>query len=156
MRERLYCGKSKNTNEWVYGSYFIQLEEDSGTDYTYLCQKHPLLQKINTPEDIGRLFGVKVLSNTIRDYTGLKDRNGQKIFEGHIIKCHKFNYATGTIMFENCVVVWDEENACFALADITPGAGTISYRYNDYQMDDTHEFEIIGNIYDNPELLEEV
>lgn len=35
------------------------------------------------------------------------------------------------------------------------GVEHISYRYNEYEMDDTHEFKVIGNIYDNPNLLKE-
>ncbi len=37
-------------------------------------------------------------------------------------------------------------DACFGLAEI--GVGHISYRYNEYDMDDTHEFQVIGNIHE--------
>lgn len=68
-------------------------------------------------------------------YTGLKDKNGVEIFEGDIVQHHDHLEAVYGI------VSWDEEEAAF-----TPGVGLMS--------ENKSWLEVIGNIYENPELLE--
>lgn len=70
-----------------------------------------------------------------RQYTGLKDKNGVEIYEGDIVKG---NYLRGI-----GVVGWNDKFCKF----------DISHRMNITPSD---EFEIIGNIYENPELLEQI
>ena len=76
----------------------------------------------------------KVIPETVGQYTGLTDKNGKRIFEGDIIR------------FEDDIgyVIYTEGYARF-LVD-SPN------RY--ISMDYSSEFEVIGNIHDNPELLE--
>ena len=68
-------------------------------------------------------------------YTGLKDKNGVEIYEGDIVQHHDHLEAVYGI------VSWDEEEAAF-----TPGVGLMS--------ENKSWLEVIGNIYENPELLE--
>lgn len=49
------------------------------------------------------------------------------------------------------IIAWDDIDACFALT--TKSGGRTTYHYDEYTMDDTHEMEVIGNKWDNPELL---
>ena len=86
----------------------------------------------------GRIHRVKPL--TVGQYTGLKDRNGKRIFEGDILKAP---LGDRFIVF---VVEWDKENGRFL--------GFTSDRHIMYAGREP-KAEIIGNIYDNPELLEE-
>ena len=79
-------------------------------------------------------------------YTGLKDKNNREIYEGDVIKAISFARWIG-------VVEYSDENQAFIFNDLDK-----KYRGNSTvfmnQFDDG--FEILGNIYENPELLEEV
>lgn len=81
-----------------------------------------------------------VIPETIGQYTGLCDKNGKKIFEGDIVK-GGWN-TIFKIYFDDCYLQFR--------AKIKSGL----HREIDY-YGDSKRLEIIGNIYDNPELLEE-
>ena len=78
--------------------------------------------------------------------TGLKDKNGKEIFEGDILACKTDDEVI------NLNIFWDEEHALFMFE---------SKKYNEQEPlaelveNNTYPFEIIGNIYENPELLED-
>ena len=79
---------------------------------------------------------------TLGQYTGLKDKNGVKIFEGDILE-----HNVQSEILVNCGMVnWDEGNGRWAyqLNTMNPGF----YMYN------PAAHEVIGNIHDNPELVE--
>lgn len=72
----------------------------------------------------------------IMQYTGLKDRNGQEIYEGDIVARGKYNHE----------IVWNEKKGWFGIDDYDYGLTVLS-QHLDYIC-------VIGNIYENPELLE--
>ena len=78
--------------------------------------------------------------------TGLKDKNDKEIFEGDILACKTDDEVI------NLNVFWDEEHALFMFE---------SKKYNEQEPlaelveNNTYPFEIIGNVYENPELLED-
>lgn len=82
----------------------------------------------------------------IMQSTGLKDKNGKEVFEGDILA-----FETDDEVI-NVNVFWDEEHALFMFE---------SKKYNEQEPlaelveNNTYPFEIIGNIYENPELLED-
>ena len=90
---------------------------------------------------IGNMYQVEEVDpETVGQYTGLTDNNGKKIFEGDIISCHSF---TGINDFKKSLVGWCDILLCFRADKHS--------LYGDFQQD----YEIIGNIHDNPELLKE-
>lgn len=76
----------------------------------------------------------------LMQYTGLKDKNGKEIYEGDIVIV---DWNDSRYKPHNREVKWDNKNLCWV---IEGGCLTIDYIH----------FEIIGNIYENPELLEEL
>ena len=83
----------------------------------------------------------------IMQYTGIKDKNGCEIYEGDILHC--------IFEDENYIVEWDEIGAGFLFHRINNKKRTGGIDY--YEFEDicgSFGFEVIGNIYENPELLE--
>ena len=78
--------------------------------------------------------------------TGLKDKNGKEIFENDILKCTSFD---GSIWYET--VSWDSTLAGFTTQQNGYDATAISYITDSKAV----TVEIIGDIYRNPELVEE-
>ena len=99
--------------------------------------------------------------------TGLKDKNGKEIFEGDVVKfndewneyCHE-GYVDGSVEGVNYVEVVKGE-ACFEFGKTRYPESSLFIHMEDEHLsfaelvnDKDFEFEIIGNIYENPELLE--
>ena len=77
----------------------------------------------------------------VMQYTNLNDRNGKEIYEGDIVDSWAGSDVIGTYLRE---VVWAEGEPKL---EFNPSSGNILCKGNE------HLFEIIGNIYENPELL---
>lgn len=79
--------------------------------------------------------------DVVMQWTGLKDRNGKDVYEGDIVKVNKGEYKG-----MNAVVEWCGD-CCFAYRLQFVGVG------NNEAMMRNGEIEIIGNIYENPNLI---
>ncbi len=141
MREILFRGKRLNHDIWEEGYYspkdLLSYDGDP-VDMPCIIRKEDLLW-------------CRVEPNTVGQYTGLTDKNGKKIFEGDIVRHHNDNpYAIPTI-FEKGEVYWDEQ--FYGWRRTSNGAfhrGVV----DTYRMSHDCVYEVIGNIHDNPELLE--
>lgn len=144
-REILFRGKAKANGVWVYG-YFVE-----GIDY--FNDPISIIYPINSRFDhrcvSDNYEGTTVDSKTIGQWTGRLDRNGKKVFEGDILKIYypweeEWDEVAGYIK-------WNDECANYLIYESLDNDTVI---YNDFSCYmDPKNYEVIGNIYDNPKLL---
>ncbi|MBE6691118.1 MAG: hypothetical protein E7590_07560 [Ruminococcaceae bacterium] len=128
MREILFRGKHAWNEEWVEG-WFVGKTCDS-----LFGPARGSAQIIDQD-----LLWHEVMPETVGQYTGLKDKNGKRIFEGDVVKMfYKDDFR------EIGPVMWSDIGARYKFA---PPVGAA------YNIDCTCVMEIVGNIHDNPELL---
>ena len=133
MREILFRGKRLDNGEWVEGYYKLcgfhvgTIEEEI----------YPTITPFNQ-------YGYIVDPKTVGQFTGLTDKNGKKIFEGDIVIFNRGrnlpNHTPRPLR-----IFFDERNSQFTFC---------ASPYATLQKDMMSECEIIGNIHDNPELME--
>lgn len=127
MREILFRGKRADNGQWVEG----MLDGGNGR-YMINCRTYSVYSN--------GYWVYEVVTKTVGQYTGLTDRNGKKIFEGDIVN----------MIFDDgadqkaCAVVFHNGGFCAKLCEA----------YISLQKTIVYEFEWLGNIHDNPELLE--
>ncbi len=92
----------------------------------------------------------QIKDNPVVQFTGLKDRNGSEIYDGDIIKS-TFNSRVGLTETDIYTVQYDRVNPCFVMKSTTKD---FEYEYDFVQVD-LRVNEVIGNIYENKQLLKE-
>lgn len=129
MREILFRGKHSEKSMWDYGDLYI----DHGKVY---------IGSRDTMHGV-RVYG-EVIPETVGQYTGLIDKNGTKIFEGDIVK----------LLLLAAKMEWkgvcEYRSGAFGLAWQYAGE-----RYCTFAGTCNAEYEVLGNIHDNPELMED-
>jgi len=85
----------------------------------------------------------------LMQFTGLHDKNGKEIYEGDILQ-HLYDYCDKT---DRYIVAWDNDNLQYSFENIHKRNTYMALEdfYDDYYGD--YSIEVIGNIYENPELL---
>lgn len=147
MREIMFRGKRIDNGEWVEAPTFMCAKDvDGGEEAFYLGARNPMIKYDDKFGNIGLLEACtdnpilyKVTPETIGQYTGQKDTNGDMIFEGDILRSGDFDEESGFGVVRWYDGAWEIGN--------DEWCGTFHENYNGF------EFEIIGNIHDNPELL---
>ncbi len=135
-REILFKAKRKDNGKWVEG---------------YLMDENYINVPFNDYDACGRFDDpVEIAPDTICQLTGLTDKNGRKIWENDTVKCPKRKEE-----YELYRVVWRKDFADFGIEPIKPKFEAkypmgLSEELTIYGRD----YEVIGNIFDNPELLE--
>lgn len=143
MREILFRGKEVKTGKWIEGYYchYDDIKDNGKDDCDYIIEKHN-----------GEYFPFKeVIHETVGQFTGFSDKHKVKIFDGDIVKD-----AYGRIME---VVFRDNVGAfAFKLVEATGERWTNNFLYASmgewFVCNKLPEVAVIGNIHDNPELLE--
>ena len=150
MREVLYRGKRVDNGEWGYGYYYkipappVCFKEDKKVvqDKHFIILEHP-----NYVPDWGmprKMVQVEVDPETVGQFTSTPDKNGKKIFEGDICGCF-CNTQVFIVEYckDRCGYFFDD---CIKSGGCDPAPECLG------NLRDT--IEVIGNIYDNPDLLE--
>jgi uncharacterized phage protein (TIGR01671 family) len=149
-REILFRAKSIQTGRWISGYYFE--DEDNKSYIGYMSKKRYIPDTRdwdiaeyyeNNPTYNWVFVKEEVVSETVGQYTGLTDKNGTKIFEGDILQvnCHGDEIGRVCIYYKYAMYLCDA-----IYGDV--GFDTLGMLNANYQL------EVIGNVYDNPELLE--
>lgn len=144
MREILFRGQTRRKGEkvrmdgspvesnWVYGGVL------QGTgDHSIIYQTKPDIEK------------KVVYTDTLGQYTGLTDKNGTKIFEGDIVKFKHGDGFDKTIYYRNYAVEFINTYVTYGLRLRN---GSIHFPFKKATALQ-HDAEVVGDIYDNPELL---
>ena len=134
MREILFRGKRCDNGEWVQG-YYIRADHH--------WHKHGIHKDWITlgASANGGWFALHnkyaVKAETVGQFTGLTDKNGKKIFEGDIVASQ---WCRGVVRYGefNC-------SCC---------DGVFGWYFNGADIREYDTYEVIGNIHDNPELME--
>ena len=144
MRDILFRSKRVDNGEWVEGYYY-----ESKISGCFI-----LSPKIKDGVVIKDSFEVtKVIPETVGEYTGLTDKNGEKIFEGDIISAITLdtgNEQRAVVCFGNFM---DENNGDEYIGFFIDFDGIKTTAAQLAMEECKNRIEIIGNIYDNPELL---
>ena len=164
MREILFRGQTRRKGEkvrmdgtpvksnWVYGGIF---PNNDGGDFAIIYQQKPEIERF------------PVYTDTVGQYTGLKDKNDKEIYEGDIVKFFgmkgEITRACGAFGISTSKQINYDKLETKILYGNSP-----AFCYNDnfislwelwwnYEQDDNLlcEVEVIGNIFDNPNLLTE-
>lgn len=142
QREIKFRGKRVDNGEWVYGKL---LESN--------FNKH-IITMVNTinGEKICSIMAYVVIPETVGQYTGLKDKNGKEVYIGDIVRCLE---VSNTRTDEYISEIFEEECEVLVHDSRTSDTPLVIFFPHPNQIPLT-EIEVLGNIYENPELLQEV
>ena len=162
-REILFKAKRKDNGEWVEG-YYCKLDETTyciSEDYERypVPTHHYILHETMTDWGLpNRFLQIEIDPDTLSQYTGLTDKNGKRIWENDILR-YSYDYDGSPflkdgeeIKYRVGAVFWSEWRGSWAVC----GRGNKKCTNNDglkYNRN-PNRAEVIGNIFDNPEVLE--
>lgn len=135
MREILFRGKRSDTGDWVKGFYVQKPNpfSEGGKPIRHCI--------VDLPP-----FGYDVDPETVGQFTGLTDKNGKRIFEGDIVNMDDEDWSSLGYTYQICAVRFD---------DFTGGFEPFStYDWDSSEYIRASHCEVVGNIYDNPDMLE--
>lgn len=129
-----FRGKSIFGGEWLYGC-LVNMEHN----------RFSILPEINKMPRCKCIADYEIHNTTIGQFTGMKDKNGKEIYEGDILGA------------KGKVIGWVKGGVrgyCYDVVYINHPAGESRWTlYSTVKDDYPEQIEVIGNIYDNPELL---
>lgn len=151
-REILFRAKRVDNSKWIEG-YYVKYESHLNCDCYYGI----------VPTDAGGLYAVRINPETLCQYTGLLDKNGTRIWENYIVSCEheKFQEGDAVELYPFPDTIKYTRN--YAVEFINTGS-SYGYRLRNKSIHFmltrnviyNHNIEVLGNVFDNPELLKGV
>ena len=137
MEDRyIYKAKRLDNGEWVEGYLSYPFCTNKGNESYYFYAK----------DSLGLFCRCVVDASTICQCTGLKDKNGKLIWENDVVKQFADCNELGNSLYFFYQIRWNNEYSAFEGYEI--------YTEETVLFPDLEDIEVIGNIFDNPELLE--
>lgn len=150
MREILFKGKRVDNKEWVEGYYYKMSETTYCFKEDYerkpVPEHHYILQERMTDWGLpNQIVQIEIDPKTLCQFTGLCDKNGNRIWENDILMAHLDESYPEDVTYET--VEWG------VAGWVGHESNSIGRQYLDEF--DTKYYEVVGNTFDNPELLQE-
>lgn len=135
-REILFRGKRVDNGEWVHGKGLQQCKDELGNEIVAIFTDIVKSEKYIKKEGRYTLYYMPVKAETLGQYTGLKDKNGKKVFEGDLLE----------------VANRKRDKECIADVIFLDGAFLLHFPNEDLlDIKEVSEcWVVIGNIHDNP------
>ena len=130
MRESLFKGKRVYNGQWVQGD--VSFHPENGRCWISVWEQ----RKGYDEQTYLSHISYEVIPETVGQFTGLKDKNKNRIFEGHKLYVERFG---------NVVVFFNEDVSAFQFKYIAVQGNELSATLYEFQ---SHEYEITGNIHD--------
>lgn len=142
MRPILFRGKRKATGEWVQGDLYTHPE----VGHTIIDHREPIHQ------NDGVYLGTKVIAETVGQYIGVYDKNAVKQFEHDILKVTWTTESTrGYFQLSDA---WCEHEVICVIQYVKDRFACIGKDGKQVSFKSDAKREVIGNLHDNPELME--
>lgn len=132
MRDILFRGQRFDNGEWVYGSLLVATNNGQTAYMIYGGDFYIIGDQVKSGSH------ALVVPETVGQYTGLTDKNGRKIFEGDTLVINE---------------AWHYP-VCVKFTEFSWECHSPTHKLYRHRLEvNPEKYEVIGNIYDNPELL---
>jgi uncharacterized phage protein (TIGR01671 family) len=142
MREIIFRGKRVDNGEWVEGYFCKKYFQEPPHERSVIQYKTERDSKMWKPDYMAE----EIIPESISEFTGLTDKNGNKIFEGDI--CQDEHSVV--------LVLWQSHKWCCKVLKgcvLSRGCAFPLWQWDNCPENGNRQLEVIGNIHDNPELL---